>query len=97
MHNYEPDKILNSDEYDEITNIVYERVKDQLDGKPMYFVEEYEEENIPNEGENYEEQPKKIISQRKVFINFKFFKKYLKKIIFFIFLQIYTINKKYAF
>lgn len=70
MNNYEPDKILSTDEYDEIMELVYNRIKDQLDGKPMFFVEEYEEENIPNEGENYEERPKKIISKRKVFFIF---------------------------
>lgn len=69
MHSYEPDKILSQEEYDEITDMVHNNIKDQLDGGPMFFVEEFEEDNVPVDGENYEEVPKKIIRQRKVNFN----------------------------
>ncbi|KAI1720983.1 NRDE-2, necessary for RNA interference domain-containing protein [Ditylenchus destructor] len=65
VHSYEPDKILSQEEYDEITDMVHNNIKDQLDGGPMFFVEEFEEDNVPVDGENYEEVPKKIIRQRK--------------------------------
>uniref|UniRef100_A0A915DJI4 Pre-mRNA-processing factor 39 n=1 Tax=Ditylenchus dipsaci TaxID=166011 RepID=A0A915DJI4_9BILA len=65
VHNYEPDKILSQEEYDEMTDIVFEKIKDQLDGSPMFFIDEHEEENIPLDGENFEEVPKKIVRQRK--------------------------------
>lgn len=34
----------------------------------MFFIEEYEDENIPLDGDNYEEMPKKLIRNRKVYI-----------------------------
>lgn len=79
---------MSSDEYDEITDIVYKRCKDQMDGKPMFFIEEFEEENIPNEGENFEERPKKLVTQRKVFNFTLLLSKELKQKIY------YTIRKK---
>jgi hypothetical protein len=48
---YEPNQILSKEEYDEITDIVYDRVKDQLDGQPMFFIEEYEQSVTAPPGE----------------------------------------------
>lgn len=65
VHSYEPDKILTQEEYDELTGVVYNRIKGQLEG-PMFFMEEYEDEGIPVEGENIEEAVPRIVRQRKV-------------------------------
>lgn len=67
VYNYEPDKILSAEEYSELTDVIYDKVKDHLDGRPMFFVEEYEDENIPLDGDNYEEMPKKLIRNRRVY------------------------------
>lgn len=54
--------------------MVHNKIKDQLDGRPMFFIEEYEDDNIPFDGENYEEMPKKVVRQRKVRRSFFVFK-----------------------
>ncbi|KAH7720376.1 pre-mRNA-processing factor 39 [Aphelenchoides avenae] len=62
INSQEPDRILSQQEYDEITDVVYARIKDRLDG-PMFFIEEYEAE--PAVAGDYEEVTKKVIRQRK--------------------------------
>jgi hypothetical protein len=41
-------------------------VKDYLDGQPLFYIEEYEDEGIPNDGENIEDVQPRTFSRRKV-------------------------------
>ncbi|KAH7728680.1 PRPF39 protein [Aphelenchoides avenae] len=56
------DRILSQQEYDEITDVVYARIKDRLNG-PMFFIEEYEAQ--PAVVGDYEEVTTKVVRQRK--------------------------------
>lgn len=64
VSSHEPDKLLSEEDYNAITDVVYSRVKDQLEG-PMFFVEEYEVEGDDVSGAPGEEPPKKVIRERK--------------------------------
>ena len=59
---HEPDQILSTQEYESISDRVYDAIKHQLDG-PMYFVEEYEEEVL--DSETNDEPPTKRQAQRR--------------------------------
>ena len=63
---YEPDQILSPEEYNELTDAIYPRIKDFLDGQPLFYLEEFEDETIPNDGENIDEVQPKIMRRRKV-------------------------------
>jgi hypothetical protein len=49
-----------------LTDVVYPKVKDYLDGQPLFYIEEYEDEGIPNDGENIEDVQPRTFSRRKV-------------------------------
>uniref|UniRef100_A0A183BT97 Suf domain-containing protein n=1 Tax=Globodera pallida TaxID=36090 RepID=A0A183BT97_GLOPA len=65
VHAHEPDQILSPEEYNEITDIVFPCVRDLLDGQPMFFVEEFEDDSIPAEGDNVEAVQPKLVRRRK--------------------------------
>jgi pre-mRNA-processing factor 39 len=64
IESYEPDKILSDQEYESISDRVYEKVKHDLDGQPMFFTEEYEEE-IPENEMQEDGRTKRLISRRR--------------------------------
>lgn len=66
INSHEPDQILSPEEYNELTDAIYPRIKDFLDGQPLFYLEEFEDETIPNDGENIEEVQPKIMRRRKV-------------------------------
>jgi hypothetical protein len=49
-----------------LTDLVFPKVKDFLDGQPLFFLEEYEDDSIPVDGENIEEVQPKMVRRRKV-------------------------------
>lgn len=64
VERYEPDQILNPQEYESISDRVYDKVNNDLNGGPMFFMEEYEED-IPEEEETEDGSSKRHISRRK--------------------------------
>lgn len=65
VNSQEPDRILTPEEYNAITDLIYPKIKDSLDGEPLFFMEEYEDDSIPIDGENIEEVQPKTVRRRK--------------------------------
>ncbi|KAI6189974.1 hypothetical protein M3Y97_00066500 [Aphelenchoides bicaudatus] len=61
---YEPDQILNQQEYDSIYDKVYDQVRNDLDGGPAFYLEEYEED-IPDDEQMDDGVTKRAVSRRK--------------------------------
>lgn len=64
VNEYEPDEILSAEEYEAVTDIVYDRVKHELDGAPLFVFEEYEED-IPEHEIEDEDHTRRLVSKRK--------------------------------
>ncbi|CAD5231794.1 unnamed protein product [Bursaphelenchus xylophilus] len=60
----EPDEILSMEEYEAITDKIYDKIKNDLDGAPLFIIEEFEED-ISDEEVIDESQTKRTVTRRK--------------------------------
>lgn len=64
VERFEPDQILNPQEYESISDLVYDKIKHDLDGGPMFFWDEYEQD-IPDEEVREDGLMKRLVRRRK--------------------------------
>ncbi|CAD5224698.1 unnamed protein product [Bursaphelenchus okinawaensis] len=60
----EPDEVLSTEEYEAITDKLYDKIKNELDGAPLFVIEEFEEDLTDDEGMD-DSQGKRLITKRK--------------------------------